>query len=291
MIKSMTGFGKHVAHLPEKAVNVEIKTLNSKQLDIHLRIPNIYKEKEGEIRQQIGTRLERGKVELTITVEETGDVSGYSINKPLAMRYVQELKELANLMEEELPQEILPLVMRFPEVFQTGKEDLEESEWKAVGSAIDEVLQQVDLYRSDEGIVMAEDFRKRVEAISDLQLSLDPLEVQRSANIRDRLDQKLAELIDKNKIDSNRFEQELIYYLEKIDITEERVRLNQHCGYFLQTLDEGGAIGRKLGFITQEMGREINTIGSKANDADIQKTVVLMKDELEKIKEQLYNIL
>lgn len=287
----MTGFGKYIAQLPDKTVSIEIKSLNSKQIDIHLRLPNEYKEKEPEIRQMAGNILERGKIELTISLENTGDTSSYTINRQLAMKYYEELKGLAEIVHYGNPSELLSTVMRFPEVLQSRKEDLDEEDWGKIREGVMEVLKQVNTFRTDEGAMIEKDFRKRIEMIRNLEVKLDPLEKERTRQIKDRLEQKLAEIKEKTQVDSNRFEQELIYYLEKIDITEERVRLRQHCEYFLETLDQGGSIGRKLSFITQEMGREINTIGSKANNAEIQRIVVLMKDELEKIKEQLFNIL
>ncbi len=287
----MTGFGKYIAQMQKKNVSIEIKTLNSKQLDIHLRLPNEYREKEPVIRQMAGNILERGKAEIIMSIENTGDDSSYTINKPLALKYFEELRDIAESVQYANPPELLSTVMRFPEVLQSRKEDLDEKEWDELAKGIKEVLTQVDIYRQDEGVIIEKDFKERVKIIQDLEEQLEPLDKLRSEQIQSRLEQKLTEIKEKVQTDSNRFEQELIYYLEKLDITEERVRLRQHCDYFQETLQKGGSIGRKLNFITQEMGREINTIGSKANNADIQKIVVLMKDEAEKIKEQLFNIL
>ncbi|MFO8128980.1 MAG: YicC/YloC family endoribonuclease [Bacteroidales bacterium] len=291
MIKSMTGFGKHVIDLPDKHVVIEIRSLNGKQLDIHLRIPNLYKEKESEIRQIASKLLVRGKIELTITVENTGESTNYSINKALAARYGEELRELSRSLDKNGNPELLPLIIKLPEVLTSKIEMLEDKEWTKVRAGLEKAMQQVDQFREEEGQALFKDFQKRIGLINGHHQHIEPLEKSREEHIKEKILVRMKEVADNNQMDENRFEQELIYYLERMDITEERVRLQKHCDYFLHTLDTPESSGRKLSFISQEIGREINTIGSKANDAGIQKKVILMKDELEKIKEQLYNVL
>jgi len=290
MIKSMTGFGKAICELPDKLVTVEIKTLNSKQLDMHLRLPPLYKEKEPEIRQFISQYLERGKVELNLNIENTGPTSNYSFNHQLAETYYTELKQMASRIGEE-PKEYLPLLVRLPDVMAAEKMELDETEWLEVFKGIKSAAEKVNEFRSKEGKILEADFIKRIELIENSYKEIGAFEEKRQVFMREKIRKGLNELAEKGAVDENRFEQELIYYMEKFDITEEKVRLQQHIDYFLTTVKENNSNGKKLNFIGQEIGREINTIGSKANDADIQKIVVVMKDELEKVKEQLFNIL
>jgi uncharacterized protein (TIGR00255 family) len=292
MIRSMTGYGKSQAALPGRKLTIEIKTLNSKQLDLSLKLPAYFREKELVVRTLVNRFLVRGKVDFYVTQELTGEALNYSVNHDLAMKYHAGLKLLRKEMREDTP--LLPLVLRMPDVLESGREEISEEDWTIVETTITQTLFQVNGYRDEEGKALEEDLLKHVQTILQLLDEVDPYEKSRIEEIRQRISKDFAKLSgDFNGAapDANRFEQELIYYLEKLDITEEKVRLLKHCQYFLETMSQEETQGKKLGFITQEMGREINTIGSKANHAAIQKIVVQMKDELEKIKEQLNNIL
>ncbi len=284
----MTGFGKSNLELSGKKISIEIRSLNSKQLDLNLRVPSSYREKESEIRGEISRTVERGKVDFSIYIEYTADSGLASINKDLAKAYYRELKSLAEELNEKT--DCLSLTLRIPEVLRSEKQELDENEWKSIQKGMQEAIAAFNRFREDEGKVLAKEFIKRIEIIASLLEEVKKMDPQRILGIKERILKNLAELGEKDKVDTNRFEQELIYYIEKLDITEEKLRLKTHCDYFLTTLKEASS-GRKLGFISQEIGREINTIGSKANDAGIQKLVVQMKDELEKIKEQLLNVL
>lgn len=290
-MKSMTGFGKATAEIPGKKVTVEVRSLNSKQLDLNLRLPYLYKEKELELRADISKKIERGKVDITIFTEATQDVLPVAINKTLAKTYYKELKALSDELDEVTPN-ILALVVKMPDVMKAEREvvELDEAEWKQIKATVDKAIDAFQKFRSDEGKTLSNEFTTRIGLIDNLLMEVVKMDAARVENIRSRIKNSLAEVIEKEKIDQNRFEQELVYYIEKLDITEEKLRLKTHIDYFLNTMKEAGS-GRKLGFISQEIGREINTIGSKANDATVQKLVVQMKDELEKIKEQLLNVL
>ena len=289
MLKSMTGYGKASAEFSGKKINVEIRSVNSKQLDLNLRTPYVYREKEGEIRTEVSKSIERGKADISVYVESGKEASTAIINKTLAKMYHKELKALAKDVKETNAN-ILSLVMKMPDVMKAEREDLDEKEWKLVKSTLDKALRAFNKFRADEGKTLEKEFNTRLNGILTLLQEVEKVDPQRIKNIRERVLRNINEFVEKEKIDSNRFEQEMIYYLEKIDVTEEKLRLKTHCDYFLNTMKED-APGRKLGFISQEIGREINTLGSKANDAAIQKIVVQMKDELEKIKEQLLNVL
>jgi uncharacterized protein (TIGR00255 family) len=294
MIKSMTGYGKSVLDITGRKLTIEIKTLNSKQLDLNLKIPGYFREKEWEVRGKLTQRFERGKIDFYIGTEVTGEMLSYSINRPLAKKYHEELKKLAIELHEECPAEMLSMVLKMPDVMQTSRDELSEHDWDSISCAIDDATAQTDAFRINEGKVLEQDMINRVNSILQLLDSIDPFEKRRIIDLRERLLRDFSKHTSDftgSLPDQNRFEQELIYYLEKLDITEEKVRLRKHCLYFLDTLQEAVSQGKKLGFVTQEMGREINTIGSKASDAEIQMIVVQMKDELEKIKEQLGNIL
>ena len=291
MIKSMTGYGKAECECRNRKIVVEIKSLNSKQLDINTRIANGFREKEIELRNYLSGKLQRGKIDFTITVENQGDSSSFIINKELAKKYYRELKELTSEFEEKNFADYLPIIMKFPDVLMPEKEEVTETEWKSLLAAIDEAVDKVEQFRSFEGKSLAQELSSRNTTILKLLDSVLPFEQQRMENLKAKISKDLYELANKDDIDKNRFEQELVYYQDKIDITEEKVRLKKHCDYFSETMDEAESQGKKLSFITQEMGREINTLGSKAGEANIQKIVVEMKDELEKIKEQLFNIL
>ncbi|MDQ3110332.1 MAG: YicC family protein [Bacteroidota bacterium] len=285
----MTGFGKAACELPQKKVTVEIRSLNSRQLDLNIRMPSVYREKESEVRSELSKTAERGKIDVSIFVEGTSEAALATINTSLVTAYHAELKKIATSLGEA-GVDLLPMIMRMPDVLKQDKQDLDENEWKEVYGAFKSALEAFGKFREDEGTVLGNELSQRIGIIA-LKLAevavLDPL---RALAVRERLQKHLSESAATDQIDNNRFEQELIYYLEKLDITEEKLRLQTHLDYFIGTMKEPGA-GRKLGFIAQEIGREINTIGSKANDAGIQMIVVQMKDELEKIKEQLLNVL
>lgn len=290
MLRSMTGFGKGSAPLEGKTINIEIRTLNSKQFDLNLRIPAILREKESEIRTILVRAIERGKVEVNVGIDYTGSALPASINKPLAKAYYTELKELADELGAPTG-DLLSVVMKLPDVTKQLNEETSDSDWIVIFEAFNNALNQLDVFRIHEGELLGLDFSERIRMIMNLLTQVEPFEEKRNVQLRDKLKNGFAEFAENNTFDSNRFEQEIIYYLEKLDITEEKVRLLKHCRYFLDTLDEKEANGRKLNFVSQEIGREINTLGSKASDAGIQMLVVQMKDELEKIKEQLANIL
>lgn len=290
-LKSMTGFGKAVNEIPGKKVTVEIRSLNSKQLDLNLRIPYFYKEKELELRAEIAKQLERGKVDISIYTESTQETLPVALNKELAKSYYKELKSLSEELKENT-NDLLSLALKMPDVMKAEREivELDEAEWKLVKAVVDKAIDAFQKFRDDEGKSLSAEFSMRIAIIERLLAEVITLDAARIANIKKRIKNNLEEILDVNKIDQNRFEQELIYYIEKLDITEEKLRLKTHLDYFISTMKEPAA-GRKLGFISQEIGREINTIGSKANDAEMQKLVVQMKDELEKIKEQMLNVL
>lgn len=291
MIESMTGFGKAVCELAGKVVTIEIRSLNSKQLDIYARLPNIYKEKELEIRNQISQQLIRGKVELYITYENTDISSTAQINVPLVKSYYQQLKELVADLEAENQESLLQTIMRFPDALKIDKEELNESEWKLISSKVEEALHHINSFRKQEGEALQKDIFNRIGIIQSQLKEITSFESDRLSRLREKMSSSVQSFIEQAKIDENRFEQELIYYLEKLDITEEKVRLQNHLQFFMEVATKESANGKKLSFIAQEIGREINTIGSKANHSDIQRIVVQMKDELEKIKEQLMNVL
>jgi len=285
MIQSMTGFGKHVIQLPSKKITIEIKSLNSKSLDLNARMPSAYKEKELELRKTIASELVRGKVDFSLYVENTGSETSSVINEVVVRQYMKQLGAIAKVDEAQL----LEMAIRMPDAMKTEREDIDEDEFIAIEKALEEALKEINIFRSEEGQVLDNDFVARIGTIKTLLSEVEVLDIDRLQTIRERLEKAVADL--KVDLDANRFEQELIYYLEKYDITEEKVRLNNHLDYFLATLKSDDSNGRKLGFICQEIGREINTIGSKANFAPLQQVVVQMKDELEKVKEQMLNVL
>ncbi len=291
MIKSMTGYGKSIAETPQKKITVEIRSLNSKQLDLNTKVPWLYKEKELEIRNIISQLLERGKIDFSIYFDILEDEGIPVINKTIVKSYFRQLRELASEIEINIDDQIMPIIMRLPDSLKTEKLEVPEDEWKTVKERIMESVNVLDLYRAEEGKSIEADLRKRVSGILESLAEVEKFEPGRIDKVRERLWAILSENNGTENIDKNRFEQELIFYLEKFDINEEKVRLKKHCEYFLETIDTPSPNGKVLSFITQEIGREINTLGSKANDASIQKLVVRMKDELEKIKEQTNNIL
>ena len=290
MIRSMTGFGKSITEVNEKKINIELRSVNSRQLDLNMRMPGIYREKESELKSEISKHLERGKVDLSIYVEYSENKGALSIDKKLAAGYHKELKLLAKQLGETKV-DLLPMIMRMPDVIKNEKqEQLNDKEWKQVKLAFGKALHEIKKFREEEGNTLAKELETNIGKINQSLQKIVLIDKERIPAIREKLKKNILDFVEKEKIDQNRFEQELIYYIEKLDITEEKVRLKTHCDYFVKTMKEESS-GRKLGFISQEIGREINTIGSKANNADIQKIVVEMKDELEKIKEQLSNIL
>lgn len=290
MIKSMTGFGKATKTITNKTFTVEIRSVNSKQLDLNLRMPSMYREKEIELRNSVAEKLVRGKTDLSIYFESNGEEKSVQINQELAKIYFDDLLQLAKQVGRE-NEPLIPSLLRMPDIMKSEKTELDENEWKEILSLIDDAIVQYNQFRSQEGKTLQAEFTARVQSILSLLNHVDPYEKERIETIKERIQKNLADAAGKENIDQNRFEQELIYYLEKFDITEEKVRLKTHCDYFLDTIKDEQDQGRKLNFISQEMGREINTLGSKANHSEIQKLVVQMKDELEKIKEQLLNVL
>lgn len=291
----MTGFGKTTATTEGRTVNIEIRTLNSKQLDVNTRIPAMFRDKEAEIRAEINRVLERGKIDFMITIDSESDASDFAINRPLARKYYAEITQLANELGEPAGDDIISNILKMPDVLKAGREAPDENEWATVKAAVIEALALTEAFRASEGELLGKDMSNRIQLILDLLLTIEPLEGMRINNLRERFQRNQDEFLEKttkvDKFDENRFEQEIFWYLEKLDITEEKLRLRKHCDYFINTLRSSDSNGRKLGFITQEIGREINTLGSKAYDAEIQMIVVQMKDELEKIKEQVSNVL
>jgi uncharacterized protein (TIGR00255 family) len=285
MIQSMTGFGKATLQLPNKKITVEIKSLNSKSLDLNVRTPYVYREMELALRNQIAQKLERGKVDFSLFIEITGEETSSKINVPIVKAYINQLKQVVDGDDTEL----LKMAVRMPDALKTEREELDENEWKTIQGVIDQGLENIQEFRTSEGIALEKEFLIRIGNILALMRETVALDSERIETVKNRLKTAIEEL--NVNVDENRFEQELIFYLEKYDITEEKVRLENHLNYFMETLAGKEANGRKLGFITQEIGREINTMGSKSNHAQMQKLVVQMKDELEKIKEQVLNVL
>lgn len=287
----MTGYGKAIAETPQKKITVEIKSLNSKQLDLSTKLPWIYKEKEPEIRNLISQLLGRGKIDLSVYFDILEDEGIPVINKPIVKNYYNQIREIARELDISIDNQILPAIMRLPDALKTEKPDLSDTEWELLKKQILESINVLDLYRMEEGRSIETDLKKRITGIIDSLSAVETFETGRIEKVREKLLSILRENNGTENLDKNRFEQELIFYLEKFDINEEKVRLKKHCEYFLETIEAEAPNGKILSFIAQEIGREINTIGSKANDAAIQKLVVMMKDELEKIKEQTNNIL
>jgi uncharacterized protein (TIGR00255 family) len=291
MIKSMTGFGKSIAEIPQKKISIEIKSLNSKSLDLNTRLPWIYKEKESEIRNLVSQKLDRGKIDLAINFDVLDAEIVPVINKNVIKNYFTQMKEISSELGINSDEQILSIIMRLPDALKTEKPELAEDEWIIVREKISEAIEQLDGYRSDEGKSLEADLIRCIGKILGFLQEVEHFEVERTNKIREKLNSSLIENVGKQNVDMNRFEQEIIFYLEKLDINEEKVRLKKHCEYFLEKAASLPPNGKILNFIAQEIGREINTIGSKANDAAIQKLVVSMKDELEKIKEQTLNAL
>lgn len=286
MIQSMTGFGKATLQLPTKKITVEVKSLNSKGLDLNVRMPSVYREMELGLRNEIALKLERGKIDFSVFIEMTGEQTSTKVNVPIVKAYIAQMREVIADADQT---ELMKMAVRMPDALKTERDEIDENDWAEIQNVITEGLVNIHNFRIDEGKSLEKEFQLRIANIRQFMDETVALDSERIANVKERLQTAIDEL--KVNVDENRFEQELIYYLEKLDITEEKVRLSNHLDYFLETIEGTEANGRKLGFITQEMGREINTMGSKANHAKMQKLVVLMKDELEKIKEQVLNVL
>lgn len=285
MIQSMTGFGKSIIQIPSKKITVELKSLNSKNFDLNARIPSQYREKELDLRNLISNSLGRGKVDLSIYVEYTGEQTSTNVNNEVVKNYMDQLREIVNASEIEL----LKMAVKMPDAMKTEREEIDEKEFNAIEKGVKEALKEINSFRNDEGKALEKDLKLRISNIQDLLNMVIKMDPDRVENVRERLRKSIEEI--KEQVDQNRFEQELVYYIEKFDITEEKVRLDNHLDYFQKTINDKDSNGRKLAFISQEIGREINTIGSKSNYAPMQQLVVQMKDELEKIKEQLLNVL
>jgi len=290
MLVSMTGFGRAQGHYDEKKIAVEIKSLNSKQFDLNIKLPSAYREKEMAVRQLLAAKLDRGKIDLSIQIETGETDKRIGLNSALARAYWKEIKTFSDDLGVEANGEILRSVLTMPDVWSTDKSELDSQEWVIIEGLIAEASENLQAFRNTEGENLGADIRARVESIDALREGCVQHLPKRLLAVRERLAKHIKDLTLGDEVEQNRLEQEIVYYLEKLDITEENTRLAQHCAFFLETMDSPDMIGKKLGFITQEMGREINTMGSKANYVPIQKLVVDMKDELEKVKEQLLNI-
>jgi uncharacterized protein (TIGR00255 family) len=291
MIKSMTGYGKAFAETPQKKIIIEIKSLNSKQLDLNAKLPWLYKEKEPEIRNVVSQKLDRGKIDFVIYFDILDEEVATVINKSAVKSYYKQFRDIAEELSIDLDDQIFSAIMKLPDTLRTEKSEMPENEWELVKANIMESLSMLDLYRIEEGNSIMTDMKKCISKILSLLETVTTFEAGRITRMREKLQTILEQSLATENIDKNRFEQELIFYLEKYDINEEKVRLKTHCDYFVETMGTPSPNGKILNFIAQEIGREINTIGSKANDASIQKLVVMMKDELEKIKEQTLNVL
>lgn len=287
----MTGFGKAEFEVNNKKITIEIKSLNSKQIDINTRTPALYREKDIIIRRELSEKLIRGKVDFNIYMENLGDETNSKINEPILKSYFNHLSKISTDLNLSTDHSTLQAAMRLPDVVKTQYETLNEEEWTVILSNIRKALDDLNEYRVQEGNALQKDINENVKSIHQLLGEIEPFEKQRIESLKTRLSENLEGLKLNGKVDENRFEQELIFYLEKLDINEEKVRLSNHCDYFIETAKEPFSSGKKLGFIAQELGREINTIGSKANNSDIQRIVVQMKDHLERVKEQLLNVL
>jgi len=290
MIQSMTGFGKVTAELPTKKVTVEIKALNSKQLDLSTRIPSVYKEKEMELRSLLLQTLERGKVEFNIHVENIGKDIPTQINITAFENYYNQIRNIADEMKIEMPQDWFQTILRLPDTIKTEVAELDESEWIVILTTVRDAIAQLRNFRIQEGEMLFKLFEKKIANIDNLLSEVEKYEGERLEKVKARIIDNLEKVAEKD-YDKNRFEQEMIYYIEKLDINEEKNRLRNHLTYFIETIKESGSQGKKLGFISQEIGREVNTLGSKSNHVEMQKIVVQMKDELEQIKEQVLNVL
>lgn len=286
----MTGYGKAEIELQGSTYSIEIRTLNSKQMDINIRIPQVFKSKEVEIRNMLGQQLQRGKVDFNMANVSQKSNNNLRLNQAIVKQYYAELTAMANELGEETDN-LLAVITRLPDVFSAEEEEMGDNEWELLKEAIEKAIAQVNQFRTQEGRILAKEFRQHIEEILRLLQQVPQYESPRIERIRERIQKSLEENFANVQYDKNRLEQEIIFYIEKLDITEEKIRLKKHCDYFLEVLQSEETVGKKMGFVLQEIGREINTLGSKANDAAMQKLVVHMKDALEKIKEQMLNIL
>lgn len=291
MIRSMTGFGQAVCELPKKKIYIEIKSLNSKQLDINTRLPVLYRKKELEIRNLIGKHLIRGKIDLSLYTEAMEEENVPVINQSVVANYYNQLKQITSQLKIGNTEPLLPIILKLPDTLSTEKKEVDDEEWVDVRREFIHAVENVNKFRLQEGESLAAHMNKEIEMILLFLEEIEKIEKKRVRKIEDRIRDNLTSKLGPEEFDLNRFEQELIYYLEKLDFSEEKVRLKNHCKYFTETTGKDEPVGKKLGFIAQEIGREINTLGSKANDTEIQKLVVQMKDALEKIKEQVLNVL
>lgn len=291
MIKSMTGYGKAECELALKKITIEIRSLNSKILDVNTRIPGVYREKELEIRRELSERLVRGKVDFSLFSESLGVESNSAINSSMVKSYFNQLSEINRELQLPVTELTLQIIMQLPDVVKTTRDEPDENEWKLILAAIHQALDGLDIFRVQEGLSLYNDIIFNINIITNLLEQVAPYELERTAKVKERILDGLKELSSPEGVDHNRLEQEMIFYLEKLDINEEKVRLGNHCAYFLETMELDEPTGKKLGFIAQEIGREINTLGSKANHTEMQKLVIGMKDALERIKEQLLNAL
>ncbi len=290
MLRSMTGYGKAEGAVGSRKYTVEVRSLNGKNLDLQVRMPSVLKEKEMDLRTELGARIVRGKSDLAIHFEADASETRHELNGPAIRQYVKELEALA--VETGQPTgNLLATAVRFPDAMQSSKENFDDEAWKGIHALVQEATANFDAFRDTEGATLAADFTQRLNTIAGLEAGLDPLLEARIQRVRDRIRTNLEETIDRAALDEGRFEQEVLYYIEKMDVSEERTRLTAHIAYFREIMENDEHQGKKLGFVAQEMGREINTLGSKANDAELQRIVVQMKDELEKIKEQVLNVL
>lgn len=287
----MTGYGKATAETGNRKVIVEIKSLNSKAMDISTKIIPAYRDKELDIRSRITAALERGKVDFALYIDAAATSGAQAINVPIFKSYLEQIKTVSAETGAPMPEDLFPVILRMPEVLSTNQqEEVSDEEWQAVSAAVDQAINALVDYRKVEGAALEKKFREKIQNISALLASVEPYEKDRVAKIKERMRASMIDAVGKN-YDENRFEQEMIFYIEKLDISEEKQRLTNHLDYFIKTLEEGHGQGKKLGFIAQEMGREINTLGSKSNQAEMQNIVVRMKDELEQIKEQVLNVM
>ena len=290
MIYSMTGFGKATAELAKRKITVEVKSLNSKQLDLSVRMPNLYKENEMAVRNLLSRRLERGKVDFLIYIENIGTETATQINQNVVEAYHAQIKESARKLGIDTPSDWYQVLLRMPDVLKYESQEADAEEWSQVAKIVDEAIDQMIAFRKQEGAMLEKLFQEKVANISNLLAEVEPYEAERVEKVKARITEALQKIEDFD-YDKNRFEQEMIYYIEKLDINEEKSRLANHLNYFIETMKSGKGQGKKLGFIAQEMGREINTMGSKSNHAEMQQIVVRMKDELEQIKEQVLNVM
>ena len=291
MLQSMTGYGKAEGSYQNKNITIEIRALNSKQSDINIKTPPVLREKELDLRKKIGDKLDRGKINCLVAYEVSGKEQAATLNNPVIKSYIKQIKRISEDMRVEFDSRLLQAALQMPEAYENEEEELDEQEWQVVWKTLEEALDEVVRFRKQEGAAVEKDFHGRIGQLETYLQQIEPYEQARVERIREKMQEKLKAYLNNFEVDQNRFEQELVYYLEKLDITEEKVRLRNHFSYFRDLLAQEEPVGKKLNFLTQEIGREINTIGSKSNDFEMQRLVVQMKDELEKIREQVMNVL